>query len=168
VRFTPLAPAIVTEILTANGVESEKAERLAKLSGGSPGQAVDLADDALWNFRREFAAELAKPKADTVRLSKRWMEFVEDAGKESSRQRRRAALVIRMLIELLNAALTASTGAAPNLIEPDDRAAVSRLAERLGTERLLQLIDRCLDADHQIDRKVQLVLIVEALSDALA
>jgi hypothetical protein len=96
------------------------------------------------------------------------MGFVEEAGKEAPLQRRRAALVIRMLTELLNAALTASTGAAPALIEPDDRAAVSRLAERLGTERLLRLIDRCLEADHQIDRKVQLVLVVEALTDAFA
>ena len=40
------------------------------------------------------------------------------------------------------------------------------LERRFGTERLMQLIDRSLEADHQIDRKVQLVLIVEALVDA--
>ncbi len=168
VRFAPLAPAIVTELLLEQGVERPKAERLARLSGGSVGQALGLADDALWAFRRELAAELAKPRPDTVQLSKKWMEFAEDAGKEASLQRRRAALVVRMLIELLNAALTASTGASPGLIEADDRTAVSRLAERLGTERLLQLIERCLEADHQIDRKVQLILVVEALTDALA
>jgi DNA polymerase-3 subunit delta' len=167
VRFAPLPIPTVAELLTKQGVDSAKAERLARLSGGSLGQALGFADDSLWEFRREFAAELAKAKPDTVALSKRWMEFIEDAGKEAGAQRRRAAQVLRMLIELVNAGLTVSAGAAPHLIEPDDRSAITRLAER-GTERLLQLLDRSLDADHQIDRKVQLVLIIEALTDTFA
>src|SRR5262249_59067859 len=101
-------------------------------------------------------------------LAKRWMSFAEDAGKEASSQRRRAALVLKIVIGVLKGALTASTGASANLIEPDDRMVVARLAERLGTERLLSLIDRCLEAGHQIDRRVQLVLVVEALADAFA
>ena len=41
------------------------------------------------------------------------------------------------------------------------------LAKRLGSERLIELVDRCLEADVQIDRRVQLVLVLEALTDAL-
>ncbi len=43
----------------------------------------------------------------------------------------------------------------------------------IGVERsdeaaqLLDLIDRCIGADRQIDRRVQLVLVLEALVDAL-
>jgi DNA polymerase-3 subunit delta' len=168
VRFAPLPPALVAELLVQQGVEKAKVEQLARLSGGSPGQAFGLADDALWSFRRNLASELANPKPDTVQLAKRWMEFAEDAGKEAASQRRRAALALRLALDLINAALLASTGADPKLIEPDDRTAVARLAERLGTDRLLQIVDRCLEADHQIDRKVQLVLVVEALADAFA
>ena len=34
--------------------------------------------------------------------------------------------------------------------------------------RLLELLERCLEADLHIDRRVQLVLVLEALLDALA
>src|SRR5262249_10330319 len=91
VRFGPLAPSLAPELLTQQGVEPAKAERLARLSSGSPGQALGLADDALWAFRRELASELAKAKPETVQLARRWMAFVEDAGKEAALQRRRAA-----------------------------------------------------------------------------
>jgi hypothetical protein len=53
-------------------------------------------------------------------------------------------------------------------VDPEDQPLVEALGRRLGPDRVVKLLDRCLDADYQIDRKVQLALIIEALVDALA
>jgi DNA polymerase-3 subunit delta' len=165
VRFAPLRRDLIVRILGEQGVEPEKAQRVARLSGGSLGQAGELTDDVLWQFRRELAADLARPQLDAVALGKKWMDFVTEAGKEGAKQRRRAMLVVKLAIDLLHVALRASTGADGH-VEAEDHAAVSTLVNRMGTDRLLKLIDRCMDADKQLNRMVQLVLIVEALADA--
>jgi DNA polymerase-3 subunit delta' len=95
------------------------------------------------------------------------MEFVEEAGKESAAQRRRAALVVRLLIEFLRDAVAVALGTAPRLSEPDDLRRLRTLTGRVDAEALLDMIERCLEAETQIERYVQLVLAVEALVDAL-
>ncbi len=167
VRFAPLPTNLVADLLREQEIDKEKAERLACLSGGSLGLARDMADDDLWKFRDELMTQLAEPRIDSVGLGRKWMAFVEEAGKESGQQRRRAALVLKLIVDLLDRALRVSAGV-DGKIEAEEQRAVKSLAERLGTERLLKLIDRTLEAEMQIDRKVQLVLIVEALADAFA
>jgi len=130
--------------------------------------ARDLADDELWSFRRDMVAELAKPKPDTVALAKKLTAFTDEAGEETSLKRARATLVLKLLIDLLEAALRVSSGTDPNQVEAEDRAAVQALADRFNSEKLLGLIDRCLEAEFHIDRRVQLVLALEAFVDAFA
>ena len=167
VRFAPLPTKLIAELLAKQGFDASKAERLARISAGSLGLANDLADDELWKFRGELIADLSQPFVDVVALGRKWMAFVEEAGKESARQRRRAALILRLIIDLLSDSLAASTGArrSEQLQQSD---AAQTLALHLGTDRLLKLVDRCLEAEMQIDRKVQLVLIIEALADSFA
>jgi DNA polymerase-3 subunit delta' len=168
VRFAPLPPALVAELLGAKGVaDATLIQRLVRLSGGSPGQALALADPALWEFRRSLLKGLTQPKPDSVALARQWTAFAEEAGKEGTAQRRRAALALRLLIDLLDDALRISLGGDARVAEPDDLRPLQELAKRVDPERLLQFIDRCLEADVQIDRRVQLVLVLEALTDAL-
>src|SRR5579864_7663912 len=85
VHFFPLPAELVAEILRAPGVEDDKLiERLVHLSDGSPGQARALADPALWEFRRKFLKALSQPPFDNVALGQSWIQFVEEAGKESA------------------------------------------------------------------------------------
>lgn len=168
VRFAPLPGAIVSELLRAQGVTDAKLiDRLVRLCGGSPGQALALADPALWEFRGTLLKTLAQPKFDSVGLAKQWIQFVEEAGKESAAQRRRASLTLRLLIEFLDDALHVASGGKPQTADPGDLRSLEELAKRLGSERLLDWLDRSVDADTQIDRRVQLVLILEALADTL-
>jgi DNA polymerase-3 subunit delta' len=169
VRFAPLPPEMVDELLRARGVEDRALrERLVRLSGGSPGQAEALADPALWEFRRTFLAGLTRTPPDTVALAQAWQAFVEEAGKESAAQRRRAQVVLRLLVDFLDDALALSLGGTPRRTGPEDAEALAGLVKRLDAEALLELLERCLEADTQVDRRVQLVLILEALLDALA
>jgi DNA polymerase-3 subunit delta' len=182
VRFAPLANSQVKRILRTQGVEGPaQVERLARLGEGSPGQALALADPDLWEFRRKLISALVTlpaptsrqreaPSAsgfDSVALAQAWGRFVEEAGKEAASQRRRAALVLRLLIGFLHSALTQSVGGVPDVPEEEDMQALRELVKRVDSDCLLALLERCLEGDAQIDRRVQLVLVVEALVDAL-
>ena len=168
VRFAPLPAPAIAELLREQGVDDPQLiERLIRLSGGSLGQARALAEPELWAFRRKLLDDLTQTRPDSVALANSWMRFVEEAGKETASQRRRAALVLRLIIEFLNDALTLSLGGTPKPAEPADLDALRKLGERTGTDRLLEVLERCLQSDEQIDRRVQLVLVLEALMDAL-
>jgi DNA polymerase-3 subunit delta' len=168
VRFAPLPEPLVVELLRQQGIEDAALlARLVRLSGGSPGQAMLLADPELWAFRRTLLEGLTREQPDTVTLAKEWTQFVEEAGKESAAQRRRATLVLRLLIDFLNDALTLRLGGTPRLAEAEDLQLLERLAKRVDPERLLAMLERCLEADTQIERYVQLVLVLEGLMDAL-
>ncbi len=52
--------------------------------------------------------------------------------------------------------------------DPEETALARRLASSLSTETTLAILERLLLAAQQIDRKVQIVLVVEAMLDALA
>jgi DNA polymerase-3 subunit delta' len=168
VQFAPLPEAVVADVLRGQELPDPALfDRLARLSGGSPGQALALADPKLWEFRRTFLEGLTKPRPDSVALGRALLEFVEEAGKDSGAQRRRAAVVLRLLIEFLDDALRLRLGGTPRLTEEEDLRLLRDLAERLDPERLLEVLERCLEGDAQIDRRVQLVLVLEALLDAL-
>lgn len=165
IHFQPLSAAAVIQVLTEHGVERIRAEQLTRIAGGSPGLALQLSDDAFWSFREKLLAGLAVPKLDILKLGKEWSSFVDQAGDESGAKRRRAALCVDLLMDLLGAALRQSVN---NQSATADSAAASSIAAHLGTDRLLTLLDRCLIAKRQIDRLVQLSLVQEALIDALA
>jgi DNA polymerase-3 subunit delta' len=166
VRFAPLPASLVDELLAGQGVEElQRRAQLVRLAAGSPGQALQLTDHALWEFRQKFLTALTAPRPDTVAMAGQLTEFVEEAGKESAAQRGRAALVLRLLVAFLELALATGVGGEA-VGDPAERSATEAFAGRLGPDRLLELMDRCLDADQQIDRKVQLVLVLEALADA--
>jgi hypothetical protein len=45
---------------------------------------------------------------------------------------------------------------------------VQELLKRADTERLLGMIERCMETDARLDRYVQVSLVIEGLLDALA
>ncbi len=169
IRFTPLTPDVIAEQLLEEGVvaKPDEAERLARLSSGSLGEARVLADPALEQFRRTLFDGLSQPKVDSVGLAETLVKFVEEAGKESAVRRHRARQVLRFLIDFLRAGLLVQLGSEPPLADPRDAQAVHGLAERLAPGTLQHLLERSLEADYQVDRRVQLVLVLEALMDAL-
>jgi DNA polymerase-3 subunit delta' len=168
VPFAPLPPAEVAELLREGGVDDATlVERLLPLSEGSPGTARALSDPALWEFRRTLVRSLTAERPDSVGLAREWTRFVEEAGKEGAAQRQRASLCLGLLLAFLQDALRLSLGATPRSTDPQDQRALRAIAGRLDVDRLLGLIERCLEGDFQIDRRLQLVLVLEALTDAI-
>ncbi|HJZ55227.1 MAG TPA: hypothetical protein VKE74_09725 [Gemmataceae bacterium] len=164
VRFAPLRPDDLRAVLKEQGVEdAAQLDRLVRLSGGSVSQALALNDEAFWNVRQQLIEGLTAPRPNFQGLAEIWTHFYEDAGKETAAQRMRVSLVIRLLVETLQDALRLSLGADVPDLEAVEAERLKAFAERLGPDRLLELIDRCVEADFHVERRVQLILVVESV-----
>src|SRR5262249_7974573 len=126
-----LPAEVVADLLRGHGVADEAMlRRLARLSGGSLGTALELADPALWGFREALVGGLTAAPIDTVRLAEQWMKFVEGGGKEPAVKRGRASAVLRLLVDLVDDALAVRSGGVPRRTGEEDRPAVQTLARR--------------------------------------
>jgi DNA polymerase-3 subunit delta' len=169
VPFAPLPLDLVEKLLQEQGIKDDALlKRIVRLSDGSPGQARELAESELWTFRSKLLQSLASQPFDSWALARLWLQFTEEAGKDAAVQRRRTTRVLKFLIMLFRDAITVGYGASPQSLDPEELTTAQRLSEKIGPDRLLLLIDRCLEADEQVERRVQLVLVIEALLDALA
>jgi DNA polymerase-3 subunit delta' len=167
VRFKPLSPADLRLVLIDQGVtELADLDRLVRLSGGCVGRALALSDPAVAQFRHTLLNAFTTARPDAFALAKQVNEFVADAGKESGPKRLRAAAVVRMLLDLLQAALRVSLGGVLPDGERVEREAVRHWAA-VGPERVTEAMEACTDADRLIDRRVQLDVLLEQLADRL-
>jgi DNA polymerase-3 subunit delta' len=169
IRFHPLPATLIAEFLVREGVIADPAEarRAAEMSTGSLGDARVLAEPAVARFRGELFAALSQPRINSVSLAEKTVRFCEEGGKESAAKRQRARLALRFMLELLQAALHVQQGRESPSFDGQAAAAVAQLVQRVSEEELLEALERCLHADYQVDRRLQLVLVVEAVIDAL-
>ena len=75
--------------------------------------------------------------------------------------------MLRCLIDALGDALAVRVGAPARSCGPDELSLLTALTERASAENLAAMIERCLQAEVQLDRYVQLSLVVEGLLDSL-
>ena len=137
-----------------------------QLAGGSPGRALALDDEEIWAFRKHLLEMLRQERIDPAATSQQWMEFIDSAGKEAAAHRQRASLIFRLLIVLLETALKLSSAAKITGIDPAEEQVLRTVGERVGEDKIVAWLDQA-DADRQVDRRVQLVLAIEAFVDAI-
>jgi DNA polymerase-3 subunit delta' len=163
VRFAPLSEADIAAILEGRGVgDPAKRSRLARLASGSAGRALALDDEAFWEVREALLDGLTSPRPDFARLAKAWADY-QDEGEDTAEQRARASLVLKFLVEAVSQALKLSLGAEVAGLEGKEAARLKSFAGRVGTEGLTQLLDACVEADRHVERRVQLILVVESV-----
>jgi DNA polymerase III subunit delta' len=169
VRFAPLPDDLVVELLRRQGVEDAgMLKRLVRVAAGSPGQALALADEDLWKCRRTLLQAFTKPKIASIDLAKEVIEFIEEAGKESALQRKRAALVLGLLIESFTDALRLRAGVPSRSADSSELPFLESLAQRAEPDKILALLERSLETEAHLGRYLQLSLVVEGLLDGLA
>ncbi|HXD88563.1 MAG TPA: hypothetical protein VN641_18885 [Urbifossiella sp.] len=169
VRFSALPADDLRAILREHDIDdAAKIERLVKLAGGSAGQALALNDEEFWNLRQTLLNGITSPRPNFHSLTEAWKAYYEGAGKESRGQRLRVALVLRFLVETLQQALRLALAAETSGLDAADAAKLRPYADRLGPERLLELIDKCIEADYRIDRRVMTILVVESVLEQFA
>jgi DNA polymerase-3 subunit delta' len=164
VRFKPLGADDMRAVLKANGVaDSAQIERLVRLGGGSPGRALTLNDEEFWKVRQTLLDGLMSPRPNFPVLVKTWEDYYKAGGSETREHRLRVSLVLGVIVEALKRALRISQGADVSGQDSGEEAKLRSFAERLGTDRLLDLIDKCIEADYHVERRVQIILIVESM-----
>jgi DNA polymerase-3 subunit delta' len=118
----------------------------------------------MWQVRLQLVEGLTAPRPNFQTLAETWAKFHEDAGKDKSAlQRMRASLVLKFLIEAVDHALKLSLGASVTSLDTAEAARLKAFAERVGTDGLLELLDTCVEADFHVERRVQLILVVESV-----
>ena len=110
-----------------------------------------------------LVSALGSSRPDPVGLAAKFDQFVEEAGKESAPKRDRTSLVIRLIIDVLHTVLRRSLGAEADAGEAD------KLRALLGRppELIADMLEACIEADRHVERRVQLVLLIEQLADRL-
>jgi DNA polymerase-3 subunit delta' len=171
IRFNPLAAEDVAQLLIATGAASDPAEarRMAEHGEGSVARAIELADPALWDFRRRLLEQLAASPLDNVALSRTVLAFVDEAGKEAPPRRARLRLIVGFSVEFYRLLLRRMTGA-PAEGDADLLRSVEGAirAWRGGIDRAASAVERCLDALAHIERNAHQSMLVDCWLDDVA
>ncbi|MEX2113591.1 MAG: DNA polymerase III subunit delta', partial [Pirellulales bacterium] len=147
IRFRPLEPALVAAILQARGLvaDAPQAERLAKFADGSIQRAMELADDDLWNFRRELLESLSCAPLESVKLAQAMVAFVDAAGKEAPPRRARMRQTIGFAADFYRQWLRALAGLEV-AADPELAKAVARAHDAAACDS--QSIAACIESTH--------------------
>lgn len=150
VPFAPLPLNVVDALLEQEGVTDAAARRFAAdHSQGSLARARRWLDAEVREFVQSLDRFLAAPRGKRQELVDLVGKFVDEAGKESAAKRGRAQLVLEFLLESFERELRSSVAASGH------------------TGDTLNRLETCLRAESQVDRKLQLALVMEAACDAL-
>jgi DNA polymerase-3 subunit delta' len=171
VRFAPLRREAVAELLLKHGLAADgpEAERLARYAEGSLTRAAELADSALWDFRRKLLEGLAAPTVASVRLAQQVTAFVDEAGTEAPPRRARARQVIGFAAEFYRQLARSLSGA--SAADDDElRAYVHRAAAAWpgDAETAADCAARCLEALEHVDRNANLSNVLDCWIDEVA
>jgi DNA polymerase-3 subunit delta' len=152
VRFKPLPVEVVRDLALAEGwaSDAEAATELAIRSGGSIARARELSDNALWGMQDRFATQWNGGGLEAVRLVRELEEFINAAGKEADARRQRFRQLLSLIVSFLSASLRGG------------------IAEGVDSEPILAAIDRCLEAEEQLDRNANQSTLLESWIDDLA
>lgn len=164
-RFAPLPESIVAELLLAQGVtdDPQAAKAIAARGKGSLRQAAQLADEGLENFREVLLKTLAKADFNSVLLAKEAWDFVQKGSDDAPLRRQTIGYLIQFAIDYYRAELHLLVGGEP--IEGQTLAAGRHAG---GIDGMIACLDRCLEAETQLDSNANLASLIEGWIDDLA
>lgn len=150
VRFAPLDRAEIIRILLETGAiaDPQQAARAAEFCEGSVERALQMADPALSDFRRELLRELTSPVLESVRLARMIQPFVDEAGKEASQRRERLRIVMGFAVDYFRTQFRE-----PGEMPPD---------------AIIHALDVCLSSLEYVDRNANLATVVQYWCEELA
>jgi DNA polymerase III subunit delta' len=158
IRFHGLPADALHELILAHGLapDATAAAELADRSGGSLARARELSDPNAWRMRDLFAAAwrpVAEGRAgdfNPTPLSKAFDEFIAAGGKEADARRQRFRQLLLLAGDVLRTAIrdACANGGSP--------------------EVALAALDRCLEAEEQLDRNANQATLLECWLDDLA
>ncbi len=171
VRFRPLPDDIVAQLLVSQGLieDPRRAIELASLAGGSLHRALELDDSAIGEFRQMLLLELSQPDWNSVELSRTVGGFVDEAGKEAPARRERMNQLIGFAAEFYRQLMRCFSGMPVEGDEIMQRAVAAAYASWPGgAESAVGCLERCLDAQSQVQANANQATLLECWLDELA
>jgi len=171
IRFRPLASDVVARLLVERQIVSDasEAKKLAAYSGGSLTRASELADPALWEFRREILKQLGQLALSSVALAQSTIKFVDEAGKDAPPRRARLRLAIGFSTGFFRQLVRRLSG----LQSEGDAELIAAVESAAGhgawhLESATDAVERCLQAAAEVDRNANQHTLIEAWLDEVA
>jgi DNA polymerase-3 subunit delta' len=170
-RFRELPQEVVASLLLSLGeVDTEfEATRLANLSHGSLRRAKQFSDANLCDFRSEFLTRLVLLPEKAVSLATDVSAFIDTAGKDAPVRRERLKLVIMFAVEFYRELIRQSSGMSAvgdsSLVSAVEKVARTR---QIDVEATAACVERCLDAQAQVDANANQATLIECWIDDLA
>ncbi|MFN7804170.1 MAG: ATP-binding protein [Planctomycetaceae bacterium] len=177
--FPPLNADVLVELLRRDPDTQSAGDlaSIANLAEGSLETARQLLEPELRRQRQSLYEQLSQPRFDSLQLGEFARGLVETASTARSGQRSHAGWIIRFCIEFYRQALLSlARGTAPST----DFAQVARFVQSLNElargsadsqppliDRTVDLLERCLLADRQIEANVAPAVCLESLFDDL-
>lgn len=171
VRFTELSPTDLRTLLVEQGIvdDPQRADQLASVSQGSLQRARELAQTELWELRNTLQPQLLPSQFDSLRLAKQVQDFVNASGKDAATRRKSLRLVFEVVGDLYSKVVRVSCQCAAD--DPNGNDVAWQLHSELGPAALdiaLAALDRCIEAEIELDRNANLATLVECWIDDLA
>jgi DNA polymerase III subunit delta' len=170
-RFRPLTNDVIAKLLVERQIvaDASEAKRLATYSGGSLTRASELADPALWEFRRDVLKQLGQLALSSVGLAQGVIKYVDEAGKDAPPRRARLRLAIGFSTDFFRQLVRRLSG-----LEPEGDADLITAVESAAghgawdLETASDAVERCLEAAAEVDRNANQHTLIEAWLDDLA
>lgn len=167
IRFAPLSEEIVRRLVLEQQIASDEpqAAQIATASEGSLSKAKELVDPELLQKQQELVAQLTPSRFNSVRLASELVAFVNQAGKEADLRRQRLRSLIQMVANNFRQVLRSacSGDVSTSSLHP--------VCNELGPaaqDCALAILDRCLEAELQLDRNANQATLLECWLDDLA
>jgi DNA polymerase-3 subunit delta' len=180
IRFAPLSTAdVARRISELEWAESDaEAQAAAALSGGSLVVAQQLLNPELRSVRAELLKALAAPSFDAFKSGQASLAALDKLGGETQQQRTHAHWIVRFLVDFLKTALRewsrqsqVTSGGPAGVVSsqaiasmPEAYAFVEQFPATAETAEMIgKAIDRCIEAENQLDGNVSVPLCLESL-----
>ncbi len=171
VRFRPLPPETIAQLLVSKGLIADPATaaRLGAMSEGSMRRALELADEALDEFRAVLLAHLSEPQADSVEFAKSVGPFIEQAGKEAPPRRARMQQMFGMAADFYRQLMRSLSGLPIEGDQPLVCAVEAAYTVWPGDqEAAAACVERCLEAQGQVQANANQATLIDCWLDDLA
>lgn len=171
VRFAPLERSLVEQILLREGWVSDEqtAGELAELADGSLAVAEELLSADLNSLRNELTAGLSRPrKFSSVTLAAQLVSGLESLSKEPAVVRHYARWMIRFAVAWYRGAVVQiASGSADSPRDVADFRSDLQGSPAAQIELLLELIDRSLQAERELENSMPIPLCFESWLESI-
>lgn len=157
IRFQPLSIESLRKVVgRALPLQEEALQSLAFLSGGSPGRALQLAEDSIWETRKELLERIEQLSSDNIE------EFFQFSG-SLAKDKEGLEGILELLKTFFRDILIFRENGKDKVVNLDLLPSIERLANELSSAELVDRIEAINEAQAALRQNVNRQLAVERM-----